>query len=162
MDFGAIALWFFSAVFMVAGLAGLIVPVIPGPVMLLAGLVLAAWAEQFVFIGPWIIAVLTVLALVAHALDFMAGAAGVKRFGASRSAAAGALIGATVGLFFGFFGIIAGPFIGAVIGEMSVRRDIRAIGIAGYGAWMGMVIGIAAKVAIGFSMIGIFVIARLW
>ncbi|MEZ4549231.1 MAG: DUF456 family protein [Desulfobacterales bacterium] len=71
-------------------------------------------------------------------------------------------MGATVGMFFGFFGIVAGPFIGAVVGEMSVNREIRAIGLAGYGAWLGMIIGIAAKVAIGFSMVGIFLIARLW
>ncbi|MEZ4549232.1 MAG: DUF456 family protein [Desulfobacterales bacterium] len=56
-----------------AGLAGLILPVIPGPVILLAGLVLAAWAENFVFIGPVVITVLTLLALLAHALDFIAG-----------------------------------------------------------------------------------------
>ncbi|MEZ4566104.1 MAG: DUF456 domain-containing protein [Desulfobacterales bacterium] len=162
MNVSTLLLWLFSAVLILAGLAGLILPVIPGPVILLAGLVLAAWAENFVFIGPVVITVLTLLALLAHALDFIAGAAGVKRFGASRAAAVGAAVGATVGMFFGFFGIVAGPFIGAVVGEMSVNREIRAIGLAGYGAWLGMIIGIAAKVAIGFSMVGIFLIARLW
>jgi uncharacterized protein YqgC (DUF456 family) len=162
MDIGAAFLWLSAAVFILAGLAGLIVPVIPGPVVLLVGLVLAAWAESFVYIGPMIITVLTLLAFLAHFLDFIAGAAGVKRFGASRSAAVGAAFGAVVGMFFGFFGIIAGPFIGAVLGEMTVNRKIRAIGLAGYGAWLGMVIGIAAKVGIGFSMVGLFLIARLW
>lgn len=162
MDAGTIILWILSALLTATGLAGLIVPVIPGPAILLAGLVLAAWAENFVYIGPVIITILTVLALLAHALDFLAGAMGAKRFGASRKAAIGAGIGAFFGIFFGFIGILLGPFIGAVIGELSVRRNFQAAGMAGIGAWLGMMVGAAAKVAIGFSMAGIFIIARLF
>jgi len=87
---------------------------------------------------------------------------GVKRFGASRKAAIGAAIGAVFGIFFGFIGILIGPFIGAVIGELTVNKNIRTAGFAGIGAWMGMMVGAAAKAAIGFSMVGIFLIARLF
>jgi len=162
MDAGTIIIWTLSALFIVGGLVGLVVPVIPGPVILLAGLAMAAWAENFVYVGPAILTILTVLAIAAHALDFLAGAMGVKRFGASRKAAFGAAIGAVVGMFFGFIGILAGPFIGAVIGELTVSKNIQSIGLAGIGAWLGMIIGIAAKVAIGFSMVGIFLLARLF
>jgi len=162
MDAGTIILWTLSALFTVTGLAGLIIPVIPGPILLLGGLVLAAWAENFAFVGPMIITILTLLALLAHALDFLSGAMGVKRFGASRKAAIGAAIGAVFGIFFGFIGILAGPFIGAVIGELSVRRNFQAAGLAGIGAWLGMMVGAAAKMAIGFSMVGIFIIVRLF
>ena len=141
---------------------GLVIPVIPGPVLLLAGLAMAAWAENFVFVGPAILTILTLLAITAHVLDFIAGAMGAKRFGASRKAAFGAAIGAVVGMFFGLVGILAGPFIGAVIGELTVSKNIQTSGLAGIGAWMGMLIGIAAKVAIGFSMIGVFLLARLF
>jgi uncharacterized protein YqgC (DUF456 family) len=162
MDFGTILLWILSALFTAIGLCGLIIPVIPGPILLLAGLVLAAWAENFAFIGPVIIIILTLLAVLAHALDFLAGAIGVKRFGASRKAAFGAAIGAVFGIFFGFIGILLGPFIGAIIGELTVNRNIQAAGLAGIGAWLGMIVGAAAKMAIGFSMVGIFIIARLF
>jgi len=162
MDVGILILWTLSALFIILGLAGLIVPVIPGPVMLLTGFVLAAWAENFAFVGPVIITILMLLTLLAHALDFLAGAMGVKRFGASRKAAIGAAIGAVFGIFFGFIGILAGPFIGAVIGELTVNRNIQAAGLAGIGAWLGMMVGAAAKMAIGFSMVGIFIIARLF
>ncbi len=162
MDFGTILLWMFSAIFTAVGLCGLIVPVIPGPIILLSGLIMAAWAENFSFIGPMIISILTVLAILAHALDFMAGAMGVKRFGASRKAAVGAAIGAVVGIFFGFIGMLVGPFIGALIGELAVSKNIHTAGLAGIGAWLGMMVGAAAKMAIGFSMVGIFIIARVF
>lgn len=162
MDIGIVLLWTLSLIFIVTGLAGLILPVIPGPILLLTGLVLAAWAENFVFVGAFTIVILTVLATLAHVTDFIAGALGAKRFGASRQAAIGAAMGAMIGLFFGFMGIIAGPFIGAVVGELTVNKNIQAAGLAGVGAWLGMVIGTAAKAAIGFSMVGIFIIARLF
>ena len=162
MDIGIILLWTMAGIFIVAGLAGLILPVLPGPVLLLTGLILAAWAEHFVFVGGFTIAILSILAVLAHIIDFIAGALGAKRVGASRQAVIGAAIGAVIGIFFGFIGVIIGPFIGAVIGELSAQKDLRAAGIAGVGVWLGMLVGTAAKVAIGFSMVGVFVIARLF
>lgn len=162
MDAGTIILWIFSALFIITGLVGLIIPVIPGPIILLGGLVMAAWAENFFFVGPMIITILTILAILAHALDFLAGAMGVKRFGASRKAAFGAAMGAVFGIFFGFIGMLIGPFIGALIGELAVSKNIHTAGLAGIGAWLGMMVGAAAKMAIGFSMVGLFIFARLF
>ena len=162
MDVGTIILWIFSAMFIITGIVGLVAPILPGPFLLLAGLVLAAWAENFIFVGPVILTVLGIMAISAQGLEFLSGAMGSKRFGASRSAATGAAIGAVVGIFFGFIGIFAGPFIGALIGELTVNRNIQAAGLAGFGAWVGMIIGAAAKVAIGFSMIGLFLLARVF
>ncbi len=161
MDVGAIILWVFSALFVITGIVGLVSPILPGPFLLLAGLIMAAWAENFAFAGPVILTILGIMAISAQGLDFLAGAMGSKRFGASRSAAIGAAIGAVVGVFFGFIGIFAGPFIGALIGELTVSKNIQAAGLAGIGAWLGMIIGAAAKVAIGFSMIALFLFARL-
>ena len=67
----------------------------------------------------------------------------------------GATIGAIVGLFFGLVGIILGPFLGAVIGELSGGRDMVSSGRAGVGAWIGMVVATAVKLAIAFLMIGV-------
>lgn len=161
MDAAAIGLWTGAAVLTAAGMAGMVLPVVPGPFLLLAGLVLGAWAEDFVHVGPILLAVLAVLAVAAQALDFLAGAMGVKRYGASRRAAAGAAVGAVVGLFFGFFGVFLGPLIGAVIGELTISPNLPGAGRAGLGAWLGILVGTAAKIAIGFSMIGLFVVARL-
>ena len=142
------------------GLAGLVIPGLPGSPLLLGGLVVAAWAEDFVYVGGGTIAVLTFLAALAFAVDFIAGALGVKRFGASKRAALGAVIGLLIGLFFGLPGILLGPFLGAMIGEFTARRDLEAAGRAGVGAWLGLIVGAVAKFAIALSMIGIFVLVR--
>jgi uncharacterized protein len=160
MEAGIIILWVLAAILVTAGVAGLVLPIIPGPPLILAGLVTAAWAEGFAHVGGAIIFILAVLAMIAVAVDFLAGALGAKRFGASRKAVIGAAAGAFFGLFFGIPGIIFGPFIGGVAGELSVRKNLRSAGMAGIGAWLGLVIGAAAKVAIGFAMIGIFLLAR--
>ena len=154
--------WILAFVLVVAGLAGLVLPGLPGPPLMLAGLVLAAWAEDFAFVGWGTIIVLTLLALLAYGVDFLASALGAKRFGASKRAIVGAALGVLVGLFFGLLGILIGPFVGAVLGELSARRDVRAAGRAGVGAWLGMVLGAAAKFAIAFSMLGIFALARFF
>ncbi len=143
------------------GLVGLALPVMPGAPMLFVGLVLIAWAEDFAFVGTGTLVILAVLALLTYAVDLIAGAFGVRRFGASARAMVGATVGAVVGLFFGFVGIVIGPFIGAGIGELSTGQSLHAAGKAGIGATIGLVIGVAAKLTLAFAMVGIFSLMRL-
>jgi len=65
-----------------------------------------------------------------------------------------------VGVFFGFIGILTGPFIGAFLGEFMVKNRIQPAARAGIGSWLGVVLGTATKVALGFVMIGIFIVVR--
>lgn len=160
MDYITIILWIFAGLLMIAGLVGFILPLIPGPILLFTGMFLAAWAEDFNHIGMGTLIVLAILAILAHLIDLLAGALGAKRFGAGRRAAFGAMIGALIGIFFGLLGIIIGPFIGAFVGELSIKRESGSAMQAGFGAWLGLVIGTASKIAIGFVMIGIFVMVR--
>ena len=103
------------------------------------------------------------LALLSYAVDFVATALGAKRFGASKRAVVGAALGALVGLFFGLPGILLGPFVGAVIGELTAQRGLGEAGRAGMGATIGLVLGAAGKLALAFSMLGVFLAARiLW
>lgn len=161
MEVFTVVLWILAIVLVVLGVVGLVLPVIPGPVVILAGLIMAAWAEGFVYVGGVTIAVLVLLALLATGVDILAGVLGAQRFGASRRAMIGAAAGGVVGMFFGIPGIILGPFIGAVAGELSQRKGLRASGLSGIGAWVGLVAGAVAKVAGGFAMIGIFLMVRL-
>lgn len=153
-------LWILAAVLIVLGLAGLVLPALPGAPLLFVGLLLAAWAEDFVYVGGWTLTALGVMAVLTYLVDFAATAFGAKRFGASRRAAAGAAIGALAGLFLGLPGVLLGPFVGAVIGELTARRDLAAAGRAGVGASLGLALGAAAKLALGFAMVGIFLVAR--
>jgi uncharacterized protein YqgC (DUF456 family) len=114
----------------------------------------------FLYVGTGTLIALAVLAALASAVDYIAGAFGAKRFGASPRAVAGALIGGIVGLFFGLIGVVLGPFLGALIGELSLRQDLRAATRAGVGASLGLLIAAAAKIALAFTMIGLFIVMR--
>jgi len=153
-------LWLLAAVLVVVGLLGLILPALPGAPLLFAGLLVAAWVEDFSYVGGGMLAVLGALALLTYAVDFVASALGAKRFGASNRAIVGAAIGALVGIFFGLPGVLLGPFVGAVVGELTGRRGPRDAARAGLGATLGLALGAAAKLALAFSMLGIFALAR--
>ena len=155
-----VLLWLLAAVLVLAGLLGLILPALPGAPLLFAGLLVAAWVEGFSYVGSGTLGLLGAMALLTYAVDFAAGAFGAKRFGASNRAVVGAAIGALVGIFFGLPGILLGPFIGAVVGELTGRRGARDAARAGVGATVGLALGAAAKLALAFSMLGIFALAR--
>lgn len=158
----AILLWFLAFILIVTGLVGLVLPAIPGALLVFAGLLLAAWAEDFTYVGTWTIVALAVLTLLSYGVDFWATMFGAKKFGASKGAILGAVIGSMVGIFLGFPGVLFGPFIGAVIGELLAQRGLSQAARAGFGATIGLVLGAAIKIALAFSMIGIFLVARFF
>ncbi len=158
----SLALWPLAALLVVAGVGGLVLPALPGAPLLFAGLFVAAWAEGFSYVGTGTLVLLGVMAALTYAVDFAATALGARRFGASGRAIAGAALGALLGLFFAPIGIFVGPFLGAVLGELSHRRTLPEAGRAGLGATLGLLLGAAAKLALAFSMIGVFCFARLW
>lgn len=158
-------LWYFLALLLaLSGLAGTVLPALPGIPLLFAGMLLAAWVDGFHRVGPAALATLAILTLASVVLDLWAGALGARRVGASRFALAGAVGGTVAGMFFGIPGLLIGPFAGAVAGELlHLRRlDHHGIGHAakvGAGTWVGIAIATALKLAMAFAMIGIFVLA---
>jgi uncharacterized protein YqgC (DUF456 family) len=156
-----ILLWLVAALLIVAGFAGLILPMLPGIPLVFAGLVLLAWAENFAYVGWITLTLLGVLALLSYGVDLLAAAFGAKRFGASPRAVTGAALGAFAGLFLGLPGIVLGPFVGAVIGEFSRQAAARSAMHAGVGATLGLLFGALLKIALAFTMVGVFVLDRL-
>jgi hypothetical protein len=154
-------LWIAAVLLITAGVAGIVLPALPGVVLVFIGLVLAAWADGFQSVGWVTISILAGLTVLALLSDVLATTLGVKRVGASRWAVAGSMIGAIIGMLFGFTGIIIGPFGGAAAGEYLVRRDASQAGRAGLGTWAGIILGTAVKLALAFSMIGLFIIAYM-
>ena len=148
--------WILAALIVIIGLIGVVVPALPGIPIMLAGLVLAAWSTGFEPVGWGTIAVLAALTALSVLIDFLAAAFGAKRQGASPRAFWGATLGAVVGLFFGLVGVVLGPFIGAVAAELTSGRGAQQAGRSGYGVWIGLILGTAAKLAIAFLMLGIF------
>ncbi len=153
--------WIIACSLVVIGIAGTVLPALPGIVLVFFGLALAAWIDDFQRVGGVTIAILGVFTLLAYLIELAATSLGAKKFGASYMAVAGAAIGTLAGMFFGIPGLIAGPFVGAVLGEYIARPDLFKAGRAGFGAWIGLLFGAAAKLALAFLMVGVFVTALM-
>lgn len=154
-------LWVLCVVLMVLGLAGTVLPVLPGTLLVWAGIVLGAWIDDFARISMTTLAVITVLAVLAWALDYAAGWMGAQRAGASKQALVGAAVGTVLGLFMGFVGVLFMPLVGAALGEFLARKDHGRAAKVGVATWVGIVVGLVAKVVISFIMVGIFIAALL-
>src|SRR5690242_9568746 len=105
-----VLLWVVAVLLVLAGLAGTVLPMLPGVPLVFAGLLLAAWADGFHAVGWPVLAVLAVLTLLSVIVDFAASSIGAKRAGATRAAVLGAAIGTAFGMFFGLPGLLLGPF----------------------------------------------------
>jgi uncharacterized protein YqgC (DUF456 family) len=154
-----VLLWILAALLVGVGMAGTVLPLLPGVPLVFAGLVLAAWIGGFQQVGWPVLLVLGVLTLLSLAIDAAAASLGAKRVGASRAAILGAALGTLVGVFFGLPGLLVGPFAGAAAGQFLVRGDLADAGRAGFGAWIGFLLGSLAKLALAALMLVIFLVA---
>lgn len=157
-----ILLWVLGIALVLVGLAGIVLPALPGPVLVFAGLLVAAWADGFARVGIGPLILIGLIAAASYAVDFAAAALGAQRSGASRRAIVGAALGTLLGLPFGLPGVIFGPLAGALVAEWTVHRNFRRAGRVGIGAWIGFLVGTAVKIALAFSMIAIFILALFW
>jgi len=154
-------LWVISGLLVIAGLAGTVLPLLPGTLLVWAGLLMGAWIDDFTRVSVLIVVVITLLAALAWALDFVAGLMGAKRAGASKLALVGAAVGTVVGVFMGLVGVLFMPLVGAAIGEYWAQKDQQRAAKVALATWLGLMLGMVAKVVISFVMVGIFLVA-LW
>jgi uncharacterized protein len=155
------ALWVIAVLLIVIGIAGVILPALPGVVFVFGGILLAAWIDDFTRIGGWTIGVLAVLTIIAFVIDYVASTLAAKRAGASTLGMVGAAIGTVLGIFTGLFGLVFMPLVGAAVGEFIAQQDAMRAGRVGVATWIGLVIGTALKIAIVFTMVGVFIAALL-
>ena len=159
IDTLVVSAWVLAWLLVIIGLAGTLLPALPGTPVMLAGMALMAWLNDFMRIGYGTLLGLTALTLLAQFLDFIATAEGARRFGAGRGAILGATLGLLVGLFFGIPGMLLGPFLGAVIGHRLGEATLDDSVRAGVGASIGVLVGTVAKVVIGVAMLVWFALA---
>lgn len=148
-----------AIVLILVGIAGVLLPALPGLPLVFIGMLLAAWAGDFQQIGWFPLVLLGLLTLLSVAVDFFATLVGAKRVGASKKALWGALLGTIAGIFFGPIGLFAGPFVGALLGELWHGREIGQATKVGLGTWLGIVLGIVLKLGVAFAMLGLFAFA---
>ena len=148
-----------AVILILVGIAGVILPALPGLPLVFIGMLLAAWAGDFQQIGWVTLVVLGLLTLLSVAVDFFATLVGAKRVGASKKALWGAVLGTFIGIFFGPIGLFAGPFVGALLGELWHGKEIGQATKVGLGTWLGIVLGIVLKLGLAFAMLGLFAFA---
>jgi len=150
-----------GALLVIVGFAGLLVPVVPGALLVFAGLFVAAWGDGFAHVGAVTLSILGAIALLALAADLVGSHLGARRVGASALALVGAAIGGVVGIFFGIPGIVLGPFVGAVAGELLVHGKLLKAGQVGFGTTLGLLAAIVARIFLAVTMVGYFVLVWL-
>jgi len=157
----SVLLWILAVALILVGIAGTVLPVLPGAILVFAGILLAAWIDGFTRIPVWLVVILGAFTAIAWAVDYLAAVAGAKKAGASKLALIGAAIGTLAGIFTGLWGLLFMPLAGAAIGEFIAQRDLPRAGKVGVATWIGLLIGTAVKVAIVFAMVGVFVVALI-
>ena len=154
--------WVLALLLVVAGIAGSVLPALPGVTLVFLGLLLAAWIGDFQQVGPFPLVVLGLLTLLSFVIDLAATALGAKRVGATKLAVVGAALGTLAGLFLGLPGLILGPFVGAVAGELMSHGQVQQATRAGIATWIGLLFGTLAKLALVFTMLGLFALAYIF
>jgi uncharacterized protein YqgC (DUF456 family) len=152
-------LWVVAVILVIVGLVGTVLPALPGVPLIFAGVLIAAWAEDFTRITGVTIAVLAVLTVVGVVIDYVAASVSAKRAGATRAGVIGAALGTIAGIVTGLWGLLFMPLVGAAIGEFIGHRDALRAGKVGVATWIGLLVGTVVKIAVAFTMVGVFVAA---
>ena len=151
-----------GAVLIAVGLAGALVPALPGIPLIMGGIWLIAAVDGYRHLGLWWLLGIGLAGAVGLTLDLVAGALGAKRVGASKQAVWGALVGTVIGLFFGLPGLLLGPFFGAVAGELTAGNSILRSTHIGAGAWLGLIFGTIIKLVASLMMVALFGAGWWW
>ena len=157
-----IALYVLAALLIVGGLAGSVLPALPGIPMIFGGIWLVAAVDGYRHLGLWWLLIIGTLGGIGVIVDFVASTLGAKRIGASKLALWGAGLGTLVGMFFGIPGLLFGPFLGALAGELAAGTSVLRSAHVGIGTWLGLLFGTLIKLVLSFVMVGLFGVAMLF
>ncbi|WP_293705883.1 MULTISPECIES: DUF456 domain-containing protein [unclassified Stenotrophomonas] len=158
MDYSFI-FYLVAALLVIVGIAGIILPALPGVPLVFVGLLVAAWGDGFERVGWLPLVVLGVLTVISVIVDVIATVVGAQKVGASKLALLGSAIGTVVGLFFMPIGLFVGPFAGALLGEYLHGRQLGQATKVGLGTWLGIILGVALKLGLAMAMLGVFAAA---
>jgi hypothetical protein len=155
------ALLILGFIFMIIGILGSFLPVLPGTPLSWIGLLLLHLTEA-VPMNWWFLGITAAVAVLIFVMDYIIPAMGTKKFGGSRAG----MIGATIGLVIGLLapipgGIIIGPFVGAFLGELSNKADNKTALKAAFGSFLGFLTGTFMKFVTTIIFLGLF-LSKVW
>lgn len=153
------AAWTVIILLWVVGMAGAVLPIIPGVILILAGFAGYGLFFSFAPLGFWFWLLQTAIAALILISDYMISVLGVKAFGGSKRSMQLSI----VGLIFGPFiipvaGLLVGPFLGGVIGDYMENKDWKRALQAGFGAVVGLFSSAVAQILLQLLMIVLFFI----
>lgn len=150
-----ITLYILTFIMLFAGIAGSVLPVIPGPPLGWIGLLIFSYSSASDFSTSFLIWT-GILAAIITALDYYIPVWGTKKFGGTKAGIRGSTIGLIIGVFFapfGFISIIIGPMIGAFIGEMMVENNSNKAMKSAVGSFIGFLAGSGLKLIYGIVLL---------
>ena len=165
---GVTGVWITTVCLILVGLAGCLIPVIPGHLMILLAAVFHWAAFKFWVKGEsgiewWTFTVLAVLLAASQIFEWVSGAAGAKWFGGTKWGAAGAFVGGIAGIFFMPFGLILGPLVGAYAFEsIFAKQETRPAVVSGVGSAVGTIVSLIVKIIVGVAMSVWLIVDILW
>ena len=144
--------------FFMIGLIGCVLPIVPGPVIVWAGMIIHKLWVPDNSANLWLILLAAVFVGITFLLDYVLALAGAKKFGASRLGGIGAMGGGFIGFLIPPFivWLIIGPFVGALIGELISGQNLQQASRIGWGSFLGTIAAYVSKLTICFLIIGFF------
>lgn len=163
VDWAGLGIWTLTISLLIVGLIGLVMPFVPGPMVLFGATLLHAWLRPAPGLGAWFIAVEILLLALAFATDYLFGALGARWFGGSAWGIAGVVLGAIAGIFFGLPGMILGPLIGCFVFELIfASKPVQPAAKSALGTALGTGVGLVSRLGIGFAMVAVFFLGAFW
>ncbi|RKP56313.1 DUF456 family protein [Cohnella endophytica] len=151
--------WILIAALFAVGLAGAVVPILPGALAIYAAFFVYGWFFSFKPFGFWFWSIETVIVLILFVADYMVTAWGVKKYGGSRASVVGSTIGILIGPFvIPAFGLLIGPLAGAILGELIHGSSMKRSLAVGWGSMVGLLASTVVKIFTHLGMIALFVI----
>lgn len=149
-----------GAIFILLGFAGSVLPVLPGPPLSFIGLFLCALVRDFSPpLTPTLIIIMLIGTIVVTVVDYFIPLVGAKKYGTSKWGIYGSIGGMIVGAFLSPFGMILGAFIGAVLVEWIISRKEKQALKAGWGIFIGSLLGTILKLGVTGLMVYYFLLA---
>jgi hypothetical protein len=151
-----------GSILMLLGLAGSILPILPGPPLSFIGLFLLALLKHFSPpLTPTLVIILAIVTIFVIVMDYIIPLLGAKRYGASKWGVWGSVLGMAIGIFWSPFAMLVGAFVGAVVVEWLAHKKKREALRAGWGVVMGTLCATILRLGVSGMMTYYFVRA-LW
>lgn len=154
--------WVLAALMALVGVAGTVLPVLPGAPLVFVAALLAAWLDDFQHLDPITLGLLALLTVGTVLVDLFSQFWATRKINASREASWGSLLGGLVGLFYGLPGIILGPLLGASGGELLATGNWRQAGKVGLMSAVTYVLATVLKLILVLLMLGLCLARWIW